>query len=159
MMMGLVDKIREKRRRISILISTLLSGISAGILSASIYDYLTNTSQTLLFGRIPQTLFIMTVSVILLAFFILITIFRLIWIPEKSDKIFSLTLIYNRKEGNIPMLSRSNKFLDHAGYALQELSKEKTEVREILKEDKNIDAFFLELIEYSIVMWMRLSPN
>lgn len=154
MMNRLVDKIRGKRRNISIFIITLLSGVFAGILSASIYDCLTNTSQTLLFRIIPQALFFVIASGILLTILILITIFWLIWTPEKPDRTFPLKLIYNRKEGSIPVLSHSNQFLFHAGYALQELSKEKTEIGDILKEHKNLEVFFLELIEYLIVMWM-----
>jgi hypothetical protein len=150
----LVNRVREKRRYVYIFILTLLTGVLAGILSASIYDYLTNTSQTLLFGVIPQALFFVIVSCILVITLLLITIFWLIWIPEKPDKTFPLRLIYNRKEGSIPVLSHSNLFLFHAGYAYQELSKERPEIKNILKEGKKLEYFILEMVEYLIIMWL-----
>ena len=155
----LIDKVREKRRNISIFILTLLSGVFGGIFSASLYDYLTNSSQILLCGIIPQALLFMIASGILLVILILIAIFRLMWIPERPDRIFPLKLIYDRKEGIIPVLSRSNRLLKDSGYAFQELSKERPEIRDKVKEYKNLERLSLELIEYLIVTWMSQKYN
>lgn len=141
----LIDKVREKRRNISIFILTLLSAVFGGIISASLYDYLTNSSQILLYGIIPQALLFMISSSILLVILILIAIFGLMWRPERLDRIFPLKLIYDRKEGIIPVISHSNRLLKDSGYAFQELSKERPEIRDKVKEYKNLERLSLEL--------------
>lgn len=152
----LVDKVRKKRNNIHIFIVVLFSGLFAGFLSASVYDYLTNTNghQMVLCGTIPGSLLVAILSGFLLLVLTVITIFKLMGMPENVATAFPVKLVYDRKDGIIHCLSPSNQFISHADYALQELGKEKPDVKNTLKERKNLENLILELIEYSIIMWL-----
>jgi hypothetical protein len=141
------SEIKEERMKIAeIVLVVVILGVILNMLASVLYDVVPIEHRSLT-GVILSAL-----AVFIMLYFVG---WRIVVRPRTIEESIPVVFPYNRKEGYIP----STYFMGYqaifdAQYACQELFKEKTRYKEKLQAGDISDKFFMDLIEYLIIMWL-----